>query len=681
MSLKQGNIYAQQDKYELAVQEWKKVARDNPMYQFAQQNIERVVRLGLAKGDDEQPITQPTTQSVTQQIKSSMVEVESKQLPKSSDGNPLLSIVMPVYNVAPYLDASILSVLSQSLTDFELIIVNDASTDNSKTIIEMFAKEDERVKVINLEFNTLGGAGIPSNVGIKAARGKYLGFVDSDDFIVRDAFETLVNLAEKYDAETVIGDFVTFDENTRTVKTAYDQGKWNGMPIEQITNVEKHPLLFHLAPVPWRKLYRMDFMKKHNILYPEVDYFYEDNPLHWSVLSKATKVVVTKKRISYHRMGRQGQTMGSDKYKLSSICAHLNSFFKMAQKDPRPVIFDEFYDQWHRTDWVADSQTKDSFEQKIIKKRLANMFHRATQIQPLRTKRTTFPARIAEYTNAYPDMDLNIVISTAHGDSTIKKCLDAILKISEIKCNALIVDNQLDVELSKKLVEYQKNNPYVHIVQQKYRGLGRSRNTLLPMCTGKYVLFLNDYSIIEPKTILKAYRQALQNNNDLLIFKTQIDYLDGEKLLSSKINDEKLWQTNSGNKELALKLQPSIDSKLVKTEFLHDNDLFFGGSKYFDDIIFHWKGIIVANSVGFLAEIGCKQHQPSTKKTIPDSEGLEYKSLFNELTILKQLLLEKDDQKLNLFKEFAQILIKSVEDNSPLDCQSDFAKRKNEILK
>lgn len=65
---------------------------------------------------------------------------------------------MPVFNVGPYLDASILSVLSQTLEDFELIIVNDASTDNGKNIIEMYQNIDSRIKFINLNFNTLGGA-------------------------------------------------------------------------------------------------------------------------------------------------------------------------------------------------------------------------------------------------------------------------------------------------------------------------------------------------------------------------------------------------------------------------------------------------------------------------------------------------------------------------------------------
>jgi len=110
MSLKSGNNYLKNGQYALALQEYKKIPKDSPLYEQALFNIERIKKLGLV--------------------------VEKKST--TDIASPLLSIVMPVFNVGPYLDASILSVLSQTLTDFELIIINDASTDNGKRIIEMY---------------------------------------------------------------------------------------------------------------------------------------------------------------------------------------------------------------------------------------------------------------------------------------------------------------------------------------------------------------------------------------------------------------------------------------------------------------------------------------------------------------------------------------------------------------
>lgn len=670
MSLKQGNLYEQQKQYALAIQEWGKISLGSPMYQIAQQNIERLIRLGL------------TSNEVKNEHKvDNNNAIKAADQTDSNNDRPVLSIVMPVYNVAPFLDASILSVLSQTFQNFELIIVNDASTDNSKKIIEMFAKMDRRIRAIHLEMNTLGGAGIPSNIGIKAAKGKYLGFVDSDDFVTHDAFETLVSLAEKHSAELVIGDFVTFDEASRNVKLAYDGGKWNNMPLNQVINIEKHPLLYHLSPVPWRKLYNMDFMKKHHLAYPEGDYFFEDNPLHWNVLTKASRVVVTKKVISYHRMGREGQTMAADKYKLSAVCAHLNTVFNTAKKDSRGIVFDEFYDQWHRTDYIVDQQTKDSFEQRIIKKRLANLYHRAAAIQPLRTKRTTFPARVTDYTKAYPDIDLNIVISTQSNDKALKRCLDSALELTGIAFNILVVDNGLDNNSSKLLEEYQKKHKNIHCVQQKYRGAGRSRNTLIPMCTGKYVLFLNETSVIQKDALIKAYKRAIAKNSDLLLLKSQIEIYDNDNnVLFSGIEDENIWRAKGAKSEVA-SMNYMADNKLVKAEFMHDHNIFFGGGRYFDEILFHWHCVMLAQTVDFSEDIVIQKKQVAIKKGIPNSDGAEYKALCNELRTIKNFLMDNNlKDQLPTFKGVASGLLRNIEDSVPLDDQADFYHKRREIL-
>lgn len=669
MSLKQGNLYEQQKQYALAIQEWRKINPDSPMYQIAQQNIERLIRSGLISAE---------IKSDTMPVNKSAMEVATLSNP--GDKCPLLSIVMPVYNVAPFLDASILSVLAQTFKDFELIIVNDASTDNSRNIIDMFAKMDQRIRAIHLEMNTLGGAGIPSNIGIKSAKGKYLGFVDSDDFVPNDAFETLVSLAEKHSAELVIGDFATFDESARNVKPAYDGGKWHNMPLNQVINIEKRPLLYHLAPVPWRKLYKMDFMRQYNLLYPEGDYFFEDNPLHWDVLTKASRVVVTKKIISYHRMGREGQTMASDKYKLSAVCAHLNTTFNSAKNDSREIVFDEFYDQWHRTDYIVDQQVKDSFEQRIIKKRLANLYHRAAAIQPLRTKRTTFPARVADYTKAYPDIDLNIVISTQANDKSLKRCLDSLLELSGIAFNIMVVDNGLNNHSSKILEEYQKKYKNLHCVQHKYRGAGRSRNTLIPMCTGKYVLFLNETSVIQKDALIKAYKKAIAKNSDLLLLKSHIEIYDNENVLFSDIEDKNIWNTKD-IKHTVASMNYVADNKLVKTEFMHDHNIFFGGGRYFDELLFHWHCVMLAKVVDFSEEIVIQKKQAAVKKSIPNSDGAEYKSLHNELRIIKNLLIQNNlKDQLPTFKEVASELMRGIEDSVPLDDQADFYHKRREIL-
>jgi len=118
-----------------------------------------------------------------------------------------VSVIVPVYNVAKYLSKCLRSLSEQKLKEIEIICVNDGSTDNSGEIIEKFALKDPRIKIINTENHGLSAA---RNCGIRAAQGKYLGFVDSDDYADRDYFKKLYEAAEKYNCPLACAGYKRF---------------------------------------------------------------------------------------------------------------------------------------------------------------------------------------------------------------------------------------------------------------------------------------------------------------------------------------------------------------------------------------------------------------------------------------------------------------------------------------
>ncbi len=113
----------------------------------------------------------------------------------------MISIIVPVYNVEKYLGRCVDSILSQTFSDFELILVDDGSTDNSGRLCEEYAAKDKRIRVIHKEN---GGLSSARNAGIDVAAGKYLGFVDSDDYIDHDMYEYLSGIIEKENADLAI---------------------------------------------------------------------------------------------------------------------------------------------------------------------------------------------------------------------------------------------------------------------------------------------------------------------------------------------------------------------------------------------------------------------------------------------------------------------------------------------
>ncbi|MFC7322727.1 glycosyltransferase family 2 protein [Halobacillus campisalis] len=105
--------------------------------------------------------------------------------------NPAISIIVPVYNVEPYLRKCLNSILAQTFTDFEVIVVNDGSTDGSGEICDEFSKNDIRVKVIHEKFKGVSSA---RNTGVRFAQGEYIGFVDSDDRVEKEMYKKLYRL-------------------------------------------------------------------------------------------------------------------------------------------------------------------------------------------------------------------------------------------------------------------------------------------------------------------------------------------------------------------------------------------------------------------------------------------------------------------------------------------------------
>ena len=120
-----------------------------------------------------------------------------------------ISIIVPVYNTEKYLEKCLNSLISQTLEDIEILCINDGSTDNSIKILEQYANRDSRIKIINKKN---AGVSAARNTGISQAKGEYLGFVDSDDYVDLNFYEKLYNTAKEYNASIAVAGIIRFNE-------------------------------------------------------------------------------------------------------------------------------------------------------------------------------------------------------------------------------------------------------------------------------------------------------------------------------------------------------------------------------------------------------------------------------------------------------------------------------------
>ena len=188
-----------------------------------------------------------------------------------------ISIVVPVYNAEKYLDRCLTSLVEQTKKEIEIIIINDGSTDNSEKVIKKF--KDDRIKYIK---NTNQGIGATRNEGIAKATGKYLMFIDSDDYLEENTCELLFNKAEKDNLDMVVCDFYRENETGEKKKEKITT-------FENTTIKETPELLYKINMSPWNKLYKTKMIKDNNVYFEE-DLKYEDTPFVFISMDKAKKI-------------------------------------------------------------------------------------------------------------------------------------------------------------------------------------------------------------------------------------------------------------------------------------------------------------------------------------------------------------------------------------------------------
>ena len=234
-----------------------------------------------------------------------------------------ISVIVPVYNVEEYLEECLDSIINQTLEDIEIICVNDGSTDNSLKILEKYSQKDERIKIISQENQGLGAT---RNNGMEYAKGEYISFIDSDDYISKDAFKSLYDNAITNNSDIVLFSITHFFEDGTSYVTKnkieytlknqdFSQYIFNDIDVKN-----------HILEYPWNsvsKLYKNEFLKKENIKFP-INIAYEDVLFHVKVILKAKSISLVPKHYYKYRRSNTSSIM-HDTSKTMDIFKVVNS--------------------------------------------------------------------------------------------------------------------------------------------------------------------------------------------------------------------------------------------------------------------------------------------------------------------------------------------------------------------
>ena len=214
-----------------------------------------------------------------------------------------ISVIVPVHNAEAFLSDSLDSLRKQTLADFEVICVDDGSTDSTPGILRKYVDLDDRFSLIT---KPNSGAADSRNAGLAKAKGKYVYFFDAEDVLYPDAFEKAVASADDFDAEIVIFKYRLLDSNSGSVSKGLRPNDLPTMNLDRETDKRFEAKLFQLTgPAPWTKLFLREFVEKNGLRFqnlPRVNDLY----FSWTALASANLIAVLNEGLIKYRISQSG---------------------------------------------------------------------------------------------------------------------------------------------------------------------------------------------------------------------------------------------------------------------------------------------------------------------------------------------------------------------------------------
>lgn len=228
---------------------------------------------------------------------------------------PKVSVIVPVYNVEKYLRRCVDSILSQTFTDFELILVNDGSKDDSGKICDEYVQKDSRIVVIHKEN---GGVSSARNKGIDAAQGECITFVDSDDYISEDFIENIYSS----NCDFSICSIQCVGSSTKSLKFEMNEIITKEQIADWILNNSQE---FSFIATPWAKIYKTDLIKRIGIKFNEKMRYGEDTDFVYRYLGNCNSIKLTNDAVYYYFDTDAIHQSSKYKFGAKDFCYHVKT--------------------------------------------------------------------------------------------------------------------------------------------------------------------------------------------------------------------------------------------------------------------------------------------------------------------------------------------------------------------
>lgn len=544
---------------------------------------------------------------------------------------PKISVIVPVYNAEKYVDECLNSLVNQTLSEIEIICINDGSTDNSLKILDKYAKKDNRVTVISTDNN---GPGNARNIGLKKSKGEYISFIDADDWIDLDSFNLLYYRAKKNNLDMLFFQMINYINDTKKMihTDLYDHRCFIDVFDENsiFSHENTQDFLFSIPVCPVSKIYKKDFLTKNNLLFPEGIVF-EDNLFFYNSYFKANKLGFLEKQLYYRRRHKNSITQTFNKKKLDIVIVVnlildlfkdldkyegykknvINHTFSMIYDwlQKIPLEYGEELFSLIKKNFKGTNELKCDFND-FLNDDNKNIFEIILTSDYYLDFITQYKLLITEYSKVIDSSDNNykisVIIPIYNNEKILHRTLMSIenqsLGINNIE---VILVNDCSTDSSSEIIDYYANNyesfKAIHL-KNNTGAPGTPRNIGIKEASADYIMFLDHDDFFETNSLEILYDEIIKSKGDL-VFGTYNVINDG-KLKKIRFPNEKhgYFKNISQNERFVAYPPPSIWTKIFKREFILENNILFPPILG-EDAIFMSKVFLNSKGITYLKDL------------------------------------------------------------------------------
>lgn len=558
---------------------------------------------------------------------------------------PNISIIIPVFNAESYLDDCLHSILNQTMSNIEIICINDGSSDNSLEILKKYAKKDTRM-IIYEQKNA--GVSVARNIGLSLAKGECIIFIDADDCIDINTVKILWENYQKTNADIIVFGGQSFPVNidwinkklhTRNVIYNYDS---------------INALFYEMGSIPflWNKMFKTKLIQQKNTCFNLDFALGEDQIFQFQLFPLARKIQYIDNKLYHYRVENKDSAMAKfgNKFKLKN-----NIHLQIVQ-----TIIDEWQMQGylsgnerHLMRWAIKflkNCTIDTPKHSLYFCKRTVELLKQINYQPKQTDDFfKLYHRIFEIAKGNFQPKVSVIVPVFNVEQVLPQCIESILNQTFKDFEVIFVDDGSEDNSLNILYHYEDMDSRICVLSQQNKYAGVARNRAMQIAKGDYLIFLDSDDFFEPNLLEEMYSSITRENCDICVCgATSYNHVSGEKssmpwfCKTKFIPDNTVFSKNSSeyNPYIYCFTTPAPWNKMFKRSFIQKNNLWFQNTRSANDMFF----VLLSLSLADKIVINAKElitYRINNKNSLQATQDKDFYAFYEATYKLKLVLIER----------------------------------------